>query len=256
MAAYTRRLRCAGAPRRPASGSGLSLTIPAWHAVLHDPGEFEHRHGPVLRCRHGLRRDLSGSALPKFPQSASSRARLSRLPGLLTLRPARLLAPLRRIEPASRPQRAFTSRLPADWSPALPLDMTTTWSGLLVLAGLSPAGMAASLAAPDPYWRDSRIRLLPRVSDGEPLAWPQMKDLRLGEELVGQFRHPRPCQSRSLTAPAQPTMPEGDDMISEVFVGKPHGERRRALREDRWIQFRRSRRAKPRTSVLPLQCGR
>src|SRR5208282_2377511 len=36
-----------------------------------------------------------------------------------------------------------------DWSPALPLDMTTTWTGLLVLAGLSPAGMAASLAAPD-----------------------------------------------------------------------------------------------------------
>src|SRR5271157_3232949 len=93
MAAYTRRLRCAGAPRRPASGSGLSLTIPAWHAVLYDPEEFEHRHGPVLRCRHGLRRDLSGSALPKFPQSASRGARLSRLPGLLTLRPARLLAP-------------------------------------------------------------------------------------------------------------------------------------------------------------------
>src|SRR5271165_4083007 len=81
MAAYTRRLRCAGAPRRPASGSGLSLTIPAWHAVLYDPEEFEHRHGPVLRCRHGLRRDLSGSALPKFPQSASRGARLSRLPG-------------------------------------------------------------------------------------------------------------------------------------------------------------------------------
>src|SRR5271166_1900251 len=168
MAAYTRRLRCAGAPRRPASGSGLSLTIPAWHAVLHDPGEFEHRHGPVLRCRHGLRRDLSGSALPKFPQSASRGARLSRLPGLLTLRPARLLAPLRRIEPASRPQRAFTSRLSAVWSPALPLDMTTTWTGLLVLAGLSPAGMAASLAAPDPavrrsgiLWRLSRFRERP-----------------------------------------------------------------------------------------------
>ena len=150
LAAYTGCLRCAGAPRRPASGSGLSLTIPAWHAVLYDPGEFEHRHGPVLRCRHGLRRDLSGSALPKFPQSASRGARLSRLPGLLTLRPVRLLAPLRRIEPASRPQRAFTSRLPAVWSPALPLDMTTTWTGLLVLAGLSPAGMAASLAAPEP----------------------------------------------------------------------------------------------------------
>src|SRR5499427_1648764 len=49
-----------------------------------------------------------------------------------------------------RPQRAFTSRLPAVWSPSLPLDITTTWTGLLVLAGLAPAGMAASLAAPDP----------------------------------------------------------------------------------------------------------
>ena len=94
MAAYTRCLRCAGAPRRPASGSGLSLTIPAWHAALYDPGEFDHRYGPVLRCRHGLRRDLSGSALPKFPQSASRGARLSGLPDSLTLRPARLLAPL------------------------------------------------------------------------------------------------------------------------------------------------------------------
>jgi hypothetical protein len=36
-AAYTRCLRCAGAPRRPVSGSGLSLTIPSWHAVLSDP---------------------------------------------------------------------------------------------------------------------------------------------------------------------------------------------------------------------------
>ncbi len=93
-AAYTQCLRCAGAPRRPASGSGLSLTIPAWHAALYDPGEFDHRYGPVLRCRHGLRRVLSGSALPKFPQSASRGARLSGLPDSLTLRPARLLAPL------------------------------------------------------------------------------------------------------------------------------------------------------------------
>src|SRR5271157_4838355 len=99
---------------------------------------------------------------PKFPQSASRGASLSGLPGLLTLRPTRLLAPLCRIEPASRPQRAFTSRLPADWSPALPLKMTTTWTGLLVLAGLSPAGMAASLAAPDPDWRNSRIRFFTR----------------------------------------------------------------------------------------------
>jgi hypothetical protein len=43
MAAYMRCLRCAGAPRRPASGSGLSLTIPSWHAILSDLGEFDHR---------------------------------------------------------------------------------------------------------------------------------------------------------------------------------------------------------------------
>src|SRR6476646_8938683 len=52
-----------------------------------------------------------------------------------------------------RPQSAFTSRLPAVWSPSLPLGITTTWTGLLVLAGLAPAGMAASLAASDPTAR-------------------------------------------------------------------------------------------------------
>src|SRR5208337_651951 len=129
------------------------------------PGSFVIVMVQVSDAEHRLRRDLSGSALPKFPQSASRGARLSRLPGLLTLRPARLLAPLRRIEPVSRPQRAFTSRLPADWSPALPLDMTTTWTGLLVLAGLSPAGMAASLAAPNPIARRSRDR--DRPTEGE-----------------------------------------------------------------------------------------
>src|SRR3954468_8675797 len=47
-----------------------------------------------------------------------------------------------------RPPGAFTSRLPTARSPFPSLDMTTTdWTPLL--AGLSPAGMAASLAAPD-----------------------------------------------------------------------------------------------------------
>ena len=51
LAAYTRCLRCAGAPRRPTSGSGLSLSILSQHAALYDPGELRHRHGSVLRCR-------------------------------------------------------------------------------------------------------------------------------------------------------------------------------------------------------------
>jgi len=62
-----------------------------------------------------------------------------------SLRPARLLAPLygsdRR---SSRPTGAFTSRLSAGRSPSLLLDITTTASGLLLLAGLSPARTAAS----------------------------------------------------------------------------------------------------------------
>src|SRR6516165_4069843 len=71
-----------------------------------------------------------------------------------------------------RPQRAFTSRLPAVWSPSLPLDITTTWTGLLLLAGLAPARMAASLAALEPYVRLARIRLPPRMFDGWPRGLP------------------------------------------------------------------------------------
>ena len=33
------------------------------------PRGVQHRHVPELRCRHGLRRLTTGSALPKFPQS-------------------------------------------------------------------------------------------------------------------------------------------------------------------------------------------
>jgi hypothetical protein len=39
LAAYTPCLRCAGAPRRPASGSMLSPSVPSQHVALIDPGE-------------------------------------------------------------------------------------------------------------------------------------------------------------------------------------------------------------------------
>ena len=39
IAVYTGCLRCAGAPRRPASGSVLSLHVPSRHAILYDHGE-------------------------------------------------------------------------------------------------------------------------------------------------------------------------------------------------------------------------
>ena len=63
-ATYTRCLRCAGAPRRPASGSGLSLHIPSRHAAPYVPGEIEVVLLQFLDSDIGLRRGPNSSALP------------------------------------------------------------------------------------------------------------------------------------------------------------------------------------------------
>jgi hypothetical protein len=58
--------------------------------------------------------------------------------------------PLARIRPASRPSGTFTTRLPTGPSPTLPVagyNYNSDWT--LLLVGLSPTGMAASLAAPE-----------------------------------------------------------------------------------------------------------
>ncbi len=46
-AVYMRCLRCAGAPRRPKSGSVLSLTILSRHVALCDSGRFDGCEHPV-----------------------------------------------------------------------------------------------------------------------------------------------------------------------------------------------------------------
>src|SRR6516162_703762 len=56
--AYMGRLRCAGAPRRPASGSALSSVDPSQHVILYVPGE------PPAACIQFLR----GAHLPS-PES-------------------------------------------------------------------------------------------------------------------------------------------------------------------------------------------
>src|SRR4029077_5403611 len=73
FATYTRCLRCAGAPRRPTSGSELLLRIPSRHAALYALGEIEIRFIQITDSDIGLRRVLSGSALPGILPSASSR---------------------------------------------------------------------------------------------------------------------------------------------------------------------------------------
>src|SRR3954451_18755691 len=93
-AAYTRCLRCAGAPRRPARGSGLSLPFRPDMPSSLTPGSSDIACVQFTRCRHGLRRDLNGSALPTLPQSVSRGTRFRGFTGSRLLRPVRLLAPL------------------------------------------------------------------------------------------------------------------------------------------------------------------
>ena len=119
---------------------------------------------PELRCRHGLRRDLSSSALPILPAIRFTRGKYfgaSRFTHLL--RPAKLLAPLYGSDRHARPPGAFTSRLPTDRLPSPLLDMTTTATGLLC-------------------WRDSH-----------PLEW-QLASLHLLLHRSGLSPH-TPCQS-------------------------------------------------------------
>src|SRR5215469_10537488 len=118
--------------------------------------------------------------MPTWPSPRSERLGTPKIPAIrftrgsffgasrFTYATARQVArpPLTDRTRSPRPQRAFTSRLPAVWSPSLPLDITTTWTGLLVLAGLAPARMAASLAAPDPY-----VRPTPDRSPRPALRW-------------------------------------------------------------------------------------
>src|SRR3954462_11690584 len=117
---------------------------------------------PVARRRRGLRRDLNGSALPTLPQSVSRGARFSRLHWFATGTAC----------PVARPPGGICLISPATGGfyiqasdglvarPAAGYDYNSNWTPLL--AGLSPAGMAASLAAPDPDVQISRIRFFRR----------------------------------------------------------------------------------------------
>ena len=122
--------------------------IPSWHAVLFDPGELGHRSVQYRDADTGLRRELSGSALPNTPQSVSRGSWFSWLYGSHLLQPAKLLAPRYgsdRIAPRSTVQ-AFNESVAL---PVVGYDYDSL-SGLLLSAGLAPAGMIASFAAPTP----------------------------------------------------------------------------------------------------------
>src|SRR4051812_11713462 len=103
------------------------------------PGSSDIACVQFTRCRHGLRRDLNGSALPTLPQSVSRGARLSRLHWFAFATACQVARPPGRIGPSfPGPPGAFTSRLPAGRSPFPPLDMTTTATGLLCWRDFHP----------------------------------------------------------------------------------------------------------------------
>src|SRR5271169_6640928 len=90
----------------------------------------------------------TGSALPTLPQSVSRGRRISWLHWFASATACQVACPPARIGLGTpQPSGTFTSGLSTDRSPSPSLDITTTVTGLLLLAGLSPAGMAASFAA-------------------------------------------------------------------------------------------------------------
>src|SRR4051812_47164347 len=105
---------------------------------------------PVARCRRGLRRDPSGSALPTLPQSVSRGTRFSRLHWFAFATACQVARP------------PWTDRTKFPWPtgdfyiqasggsvalPAAGYDYNSNWTPLL--AGLYPARMGARVAAPD-----------------------------------------------------------------------------------------------------------
>src|SRR3954466_5669265 len=148
-AAYPRCLRCAGAPRRPASGSGLSLPFRPDMPSSLTPGssviayvqlrDADAAFAEIRAARHSQHSRNPFHAGPDFRGFTGSRL----------LRPVRLLAPLDGLDQVSPAPGDFYIQA-SGGSVALPAagyDYNSHWTPLL--AGLSPAGMAASLAAPD-----------------------------------------------------------------------------------------------------------
>src|SRR4051812_3504961 len=135
------------------------------------------------------------------------------------LRPVRLLAPLDGSDRVSPATGGFYIQASGGsvTLPAAGYDYNSNWTPLL--AGLSPAGMAASLAAPDPSGPNSGTRLPPWVSDGEAFTRPGVKDVRSGEPGIGHLRHPRPCEPVFLAAPPQRAPPQVDHMVAEGHEG-------------------------------------
>src|SRR5262252_1575515 len=149
LAAYTSCPRCAFPPRRPATGSELSLMLFHSMSPSATTGNFSAAYTQYFTENAGLRLLSTVSAFPLSSHSDSGEGGFSRLYyGSLALRPAALLALLFGADQIRiRPTRTFTSGLPTVWSPAPSPDITTVPTGKLALAGLAPARSSTSFTA-------------------------------------------------------------------------------------------------------------
>jgi hypothetical protein len=138
-----------GVPRLPTSGSELSLLILVSMLPSATTENSPVAYTQFLHWRHSLYLHATDSAFSCIPpQSATGGEKLFEANGSLLLRPADLLASL--TDPtllALCRLRLLLRSFRSEKSLSLPSGMTTVATGQVLLAGPTPAGLAASFAA-------------------------------------------------------------------------------------------------------------
>src|SRR4051812_49345509 len=210
-AAYTRCLRCAGAPRRPASGSGLSLPFrPDMPSSLTPGSSSSHVSSCATPTRPSPRSERLGTPNTpaiRFTRGTSFEASLVRICyGLSGCSP-----PWTDLTEFPQPPGAFTSSLPTGWSPVPPLDMTTTATGLLCWRDFHPqewqlASLHQTRTCRFPASGSSGESFAPgAVAMDDPGRWQRA--------LLQECRQTRPGVG-ALTIPSrQPSLPDPHNLV-------------------------------------------
>ena len=198
-----RCLRCAGAPRRPASGSALSLPFFPSMSRSMSPGRLSLHIPSSFATSADLRRETP-TARP-LPISTISRHTAS-----LALQPAELLASL---------AEAFTSGLSTVRSPSPPPDMTTVSTGQSPPTGLSPARMAAERRCTASWF----AHLLQPAELLASLADRTNVPIGLQRLLLPSFRSSRsPSSPSDITTGASGYLPRQDFHLLERLLASLH----------------------------------
>ncbi len=139
------------APRRPPSGSTLSLSFLPNMPPSTTPGRSEtgwfQSCGPDI----GLRHVMSGSALPTVRNPLHAGPTFRSFTGSLLLRPVRLLAPCADLTRNSSGHRDFYFQASDDSVTLLAAGYNYDSHWTVLSMGLSPIGLTTSVAAPYMY---------------------------------------------------------------------------------------------------------